>query len=275
MTNDSKSHRMLVYTNGTGKYQDQELIVEEPLAVRVNGQPYSVVMRTPGDEMPHAAGFCLAEGLIDHPDDISDMGFCTEEGVNVVTLILTEARRKKVADLLLRKGFVSQTSCGICGKEVISDLHQILTPAAHSFKIPAVRALAAADSLSSFQRLYKQTRAAHAAMVLDAKGAPLSFGEDVGRHNALDKAIGKVFLEKKIETAAFAVMSSRVSYELVQKAARARLELLIGISRPTALAVELARSVNMTLACAKDDDLMVFCHDERITPSSSSSSNGC
>lgn len=261
---DSKSHRLLVYTNGNAQYQEQALIIEEPLAVRINGQPYSVVMRTPGDEMPHAAGFCLAEGLIDHPDDIADMGFCTEEGVNVVTLILTEERRAKVADLLLRKGFVSQTSCGICGKEVVDDLHQILTPAKNTFSISASDALACAGRLSSFQRLYEQTKAAHAAMVLDADMQPLSFGEDVGRHNALDKAIGKVFLEKKMDAAAFAVMSSRLSYELVQKAARARLELLIGISRPTALAVDLARSVNMTIACAKEGDLMVFCNEERI-----------
>jgi len=242
----------------------QALIVEEPLSIRIEGNPYSVVMRTPGDEIAHVAGFCLAEGLIDSPKDIATIGFCTEDNTNVATVTLTDDRKKKVADLLDRKGFVSQTSCGICGKEVIKDLHQITTPIKNSFKISIDQARKCAERLASFQPLHKKTHSAHAALIFDKSLRVLSSAEDVGRHNALDKAIGKIFMDNKISDACVCVMSSRLSYELIQKAARAGLEMLVGISRPTSLGVDLARAVNMTLACARSDELMVFCGKDRF-----------
>jgi FdhD protein len=113
--------------------------------------------------------------------------------------------------------------------------------------------------------LYQKTNSAHASMIFDFNLHPLAFAEDVGRHNALDKAIGKVFMSRRLPEAVFGLMSSRLSYELVQKAARAGLQILVGISRPTALAVALAQSIHMTLACAKNKDLMVFCGEERLT----------
>jgi FdhD protein len=262
--NDSRPHSMIVFQNSKMLRQDQHLIAEEPLSIRVNGKPYSVVMRTPGDEIAHAAGFCLVEGLVDEPEDIASIGFCTEEGTNVATVILTSARTEKISALLERKGFISQTSCGICGKEVVKDLQQILSPLAQTFKIPVSRALECADNLAAHQKLYQKTNSAHAAMIFDSDLNMLAFAEDVGRHNALDKAIGKVFMNGRLDDAVFGLMSSRLSYELVQKAARARLQILVGISRPTALAVALAQSVHMTIACAKNSDLMVFCGEERL-----------
>jgi FdhD protein len=222
-------------------------------------------MRTPGNEVEHVAGFCLVEGLVDHPDDIASLGFCTEEGTNVATVILRQERTEMVSDLLERKGFISQTSCGICGKEVVKDLQQILRPLDHTIKIPVSGILECAKNLGEHQDLYKKTNSAHASMIFDSELNPLAFAEDVGRHNALDKAIGKVFMNQRLPDAVFGLMSSRLSYELVQKAARAKLQILVGISRPTALAVELAQSINMTIACAKNKDLMVFCGEERLT----------
>ncbi len=262
--NGSRPHSMIVFQNSKMLKQDQHLIAEEPLSIRINGKPYSVVMRTPGDEIAHAAGFCLVEGLVDAPKDIASIGFCTEEGTNVATVILTSGRTEKISALLERKGFISQTSCGICGKEVVKDLQQILRPLAQTFKIPVSRALECADNLAAHQKLYKKTNSAHAAMIFDSDLNMLAFAEDVGRHNALDKAIGKVFMNGRMDDAVFGLMSSRLSYELVQKAARARLQILVGISRPTALAVDLAQSVHMTIACAKNNDLMVFCGEERL-----------
>jgi FdhD protein len=263
--NNFRPHPMVMYQNSRRIDQNQHLIIEEPLSIRVNGKPYSVVMRTPGDELEHAAGFCLVEGLIDQPEDIASIGFCSEEGTNVATVILTSARSTKVAPLLERKGFISQTSCGICGKEVVKDLQQILSPLDHTFKIPVPRILECAENLSEHQDLYKKTNTAHASMIFDSDLNPLAFAEDVGRHNALEKAIGKVFLNHQLPAAVLGLMSSRLSYELVQKAARARLQILVGISRPTALAVELAQCINMTIACAKNKDLMVFCGEKRLT----------
>ena len=104
------------------------LISEEPLSIRIQGKAYSVIMRTPGEEIEHVAGFCLAEGLADTPDDIKTISFCNEEDTNVVTVTLNQSRRNKISSIINRRGFISQTSCGICGKELAEDLFQKIQP---------------------------------------------------------------------------------------------------------------------------------------------------
>ncbi len=265
MKDNAQRRDITVYKQGGARSTETHLlIVEEPLSIRIDGAPYSVVMRTPGDEIAHVAGFCLAEGIVEAPGDFASIGFCDEEASNVATVMLVAARREKAADILARQGFVSQTSCGICGKEVVDDLRQIIAPLPVKTRFNADSVLNCAASLRDYQELYKKTHASHAAVIYDEKLTALAHAEDVGRHNALDKAIGKVFMGPGIENAAFALMSSRLSYELVQKAARAGIELIVGVSRPTALAVELADSVGMTLGWARDGKLTVFCHEERL-----------
>jgi FdhD protein len=115
------------------------------------------------------------------------------------------------------------------------------------------------------QKYYKRTRGSHAALILDNQLEILSFAEDVGRHNALDKAIGKIFINRKLPEAGILVLSSRISYELVQKAARARLPVMISKSRPTALAAQMGKALNMTLACTgKASELILVCGENRI-----------
>jgi FdhD protein len=239
---------------------------EEPLSILIEGQHYSVIMRTPGQEIFHVAGFCLGEGLVDKPEDLATIGYCEDMDPNVVTVSLHPARRKKVADLLKRRGFISQTSCGICGKELIRDISQMVTPISDESAISMRQAIACADQLAQHQELYEKTRGSHAVMLYDSQLNVLAVAEDVGRHNALDKAIGKVFMDGQLAEARVAVLSSRISYELVQKAGRARLPILISLSRPTALAVEFGRALSMTLACKGDEPkFLVFCGEERIT----------
>jgi len=262
--NSDEGNNIISYEGGACRTYDQELIVEEPLAIRIEGEPYSVVMRTPGKEIFHVAGFCLAEGLVEHPHDFGTIGFCSELDSNVATVTLIPERRKKIADLLNRRGFVSQTSCGICGKELIKDLYQILAPIKDEMKISVSQAWECINLLPEHQELYKTTRAAHGVLLFDSKLKIMSAAEDVGRHNALDKAIGEAFMAGNIANAKLAVLSSRISYELVQKAARAELTFLIGMSRPTGLAVELGRSLNMTLICVKQKELLVFTGQERL-----------
>jgi FdhD protein len=241
------------------------LIGEEPLLIRLDGKPYSVVMRTPGEELVHAAGFCLGEGIADSPDDFVAMGFCEDRDPNVVDIRLRPERREKVHDLLQRQGFVSQTSCGICGKQMIEDLHQVLTRAEDGFEVEIGRLFHCIRRLSENQQYYQTTRGSHAALIFDHRLEVLSFAEDVGRHNALDKAIGKAFLDRKLNQAGVLVLSSRISYELVQKAARARLPVVISNSRPTALAARMGRALNMTLAFpAGESELIVVCGEKRI-----------
>jgi FdhD protein len=183
----------------------------------------------------------------------------------VVTVTLQAARREKVAGLLKRRGFISQTSCGICGKEVIEDLCQILAPIQDRTRITMGQAMACVDEIVGHQRLYEKTKSSHAAMLFDSGLGVLAFAEDVGRHNALDKVIGKALMKGILPDAVLGVVSSRISYELVQKAARAHLPILIALSRPTDLAVTLGKTLNMTLACAnKENGVVVYCGEERL-----------
>jgi FdhD protein len=250
---------------GTCQSQDLELIGEEPLLIRIADQPYAVVMRTPGDEIFHAAGFCLSEGLADEPNDFTTIGYCQDLDPNVIDVRLTPAQQAAVQELLQRRGFVSQTSCGICGKELIKDLCQRLTPVRSEFEITIERVFECIEQLSENQNYYQRTRGSHAALIFDDQLEVIAFAEDVGRHNALDKAIGKAFMNRCLDRASLLVLSSRISYELVQKAARAQLPIMISNSRPTALAVEMGKALDMTLAFpAAKKELIVVCGDMRI-----------
>jgi len=222
-------------------------------------------MRTPGDEIPHVAGFCLGEGIVDSPDDFTSLAFCDGEDTNVVTATLKSSRQEKISQHLERRGFISQTSCGLCGKEIIEDLFQVIQPLTDDSKIDIQKGLTCLETLSLHQPLREETKASHAAAIYSSDFVLLSAAEDVGRHNALDKAIGKLFLEDELDRAALLILSSRISYELVQKAARARIPIILAASRPTSLAVGLASQLNMALASlANESGLYLFCGEHRF-----------
>jgi FdhD protein len=263
--NNQQRFRLFHCDEESCRTSEQELIEEEPLSILVEDQAYAVVMRTPGEELFQVAGFCLGEGLVDRREDFATLGYCEDMDPNVVSVKLDPARREIVSSLLERRSFISQTSCGICGKEMIKDLCQILTPIQDEAEMSVAQALAVAGQLDDYQELYEKTRGSHAVMLFDEQFNVLAVAEDVGRHNALDKAIGKLFMGGQLSRARLAVLSSRISYELVQKAARAQLPIMLSHSRPTALAVELGNSLNMTLACLDDDSgLMIFCGEKRL-----------
>ncbi|MFO7707177.1 MAG: formate dehydrogenase accessory sulfurtransferase FdhD [Desulfobacterales bacterium] len=242
-----------------------EFLGEEPLLIRIDGKPYSVVMRTPGEELVHAAGFCLGEGIADSPDDFAAIGYCEDLDPNVIEVRLKPERREKIRDLLERKSFVSQTSCGICGKEMVADIYQVVAPTADPFQVSIDQVLKCIDRLAEKQVIHRRTRGAHAAMLIDRRLEMVSFAEDVGRHNALDKAIGKAFVARRLSEAVLLILSSRISYEMVQKAARAKIPIVVGMSRPTALAAEMGRALNMTLACtARQSELIIVCGEGRL-----------
>jgi FdhD protein len=249
-------HKFIHWDKAAKKSAQQDLLGEEPLSIRIEGNPYAVVMRTPGDEIPHVAGFCLTEGIIDTPDDLTSIGFCEDDDTNVVTITLTPSRRGQITEILDRRGFISQTSCGLCGKELVKDLYQIIKPLEASQPIEIKKALTCLEALPNIQPLRKQTLASHAAAI---------YSSDLD-HNALDKAIGKVFLSRQLDRAELLILSSRISYELVQKSARARIPVILAHSRPTALAVDLAANLNMTVASLDDNDagLYVFCGEQRL-----------
>ena len=264
--NTTIQQQIIHWDQTANRSTNKDLLGEEPLSIRIQGNPYSVVMRTPGDEIELVAGFCLTEGIIDTPDDYKSLAFCDGEDTNTVAVTLEPSRRAQISQILDRRGFISQTSCGLCGKEIVKDLFQKIQPLKNNGRIDISRAHACLEKITRHQPLRHQTRAAHAAVLFDSDFELLASAEDVGRHNALDKVIGKVFLAKKLDRAALLVLSSRISFELVQKAARARIPVILAISRPTALAVQLATELNITLATLSTDGpgLFIFCAAQRL-----------
>ncbi len=263
---ESSSHLAHHWKNdGSRKLVRIHLLHEEPLSIRIQGKPYTVVMRTPGDEIPHAAGLCLAEGIVETPDDFAALAVCEGENTNVVTVTLKPPRDKLAASLVDRRAYISQTSCGICGKEVVSDLIQNIPPLRDNTILDISEIAAHLEALSTLQPVRHTTQAAHAAALFSADFQLLSSAEDVGRHNALDKAVGKLFLEGNLHRVAVMILSSRLSYELVQKAGRAKIPIIFSKSRPTSLAVSLAMELNLTVACAsKETGILVFCGENRL-----------
>lgn len=255
-----------VWQDARRRSEPMALLDEEPLSIRVQGRPYAVVMRTPGDDLAHVAGFCLTEGLVDAPEDIVNLACCDAGGdTNVVTVTLTPQRQQQVAAHLDRRGYISQSSCGLCGKTLIDELVQELQPLQDRTLLSLGPAEARLRNLEVFQPLRESSASSHAAVLFDGDLNPLTAAEDVGRHNALDKAIGRLFLDRRLHLAKVVMMSSRISYELVQKAARARLPIFLALSRPTRLAVDMARQLQISLAgTIKSSGLYLYCHSQRF-----------
>jgi FdhD protein len=197
--------------------------------------------------------------------DIKTIGYDPDLDPNGIDIWLTPERRNKIKNILKRQSYVSQTSCGICGKKMIEDLNQVLKPAKNGFEVSIDQVYDCIHKLSETQNYYPRTRGSHAALLFDEQLEMISSAEDVGRHNALDKTIGKAFMANTLASARMVVLSSRISYELVQKSARAGLPMMISKSRPTSLAVKMGQALNMTLACAfAESQLLILCGQDRI-----------
>jgi FdhD protein len=241
------------------------IIGEEPLSIRVQGRPYAVIMRTPGMELEHATGFCLAEGLIDTRADIKTIAFCDGNDTNTVTVTLKDDRLGKVGPNLDRRGYISQSSCGICGKELVEDLAAQIETVDKDPRLPAKRCYDYLERIEKHQPLHRKTISAHAAVIYDDQFQTLAVAEDVGRHNALDKAVGQLVQQDRLDRAVTVTLSSRVSYEMVQKTARARIPIILAVSRPTRMALTLAEPLGLTIACFdRRDGLFIFTHPQRL-----------
>ncbi len=237
-------------TGETAAATRDELSVEEPLEIRiaVSGArpvPLAVTMRTPGDDFDLTAGFLCTEGVIAARDDLDDL---EAEAPNVVTAVLRRGVSFDPA-CLERHSFVS-SSCGVCGKRSIAAVtvarRYRLAPAEPRLDARVVHTLPAA--LRGGQPGFARTGGIHAAALFDAGGRLLALREDVGRHNALDKLIGAEFRAGRVPLAdRLILVSGRVSFELVQKAAIAGAPALVAVGAPSSLAVDLARESGMTL----------------------------
>jgi len=234
---------------------EDRVVVEEPMAIRVDGRPFAVLMRTPGDDRELVAGFLLTEGLITGLDDIRALDPCSdpnkEHAENTLLVNLAEgcSVHHSAADGGGRALWTG-SSCGLCGKRTIEEIHQRVRP--HDAPMPLSRAFMAdvGERARRSQPLFDQTGGLHGAALFGP--APsyelLCSSEDVGRHNAVDKVIGRLVLNDRLPLhGAILWVSGRASYEMVQKALMAQMSALVCVGAPTSLAIELARSCNLTL----------------------------
>jgi len=227
--------------------EDDKVVLEEPLEIFVDDEPYYVTMRLPGEELPLAVGLCHSEGIIDSIDDALSVNYCQDIASNRINVYLSPARKELAATKLKQKRGTAYSSCGICGKEIVEDIVVALKPIPVTVNVGFSFLRQLQDKIRESQQLFHSTGGTHAAAIFDSAGDSLAFAEDVGRHNALDKAIGKVLFSRKAKDACVCMLSSRLSYEMVQKAARLGIEVLAGASAPTKLAIDLAQAVNLTL----------------------------
>ncbi|MFO7595702.1 MAG: formate dehydrogenase accessory sulfurtransferase FdhD [Desulfocurvibacter africanus] len=223
------------------------LAVEEPLEIVVDGAPYAVTMRLPGDDVHLVMGFLLTEGVIASREDILSMDYC--QGSLGERRIFVELRPGRMAAQTKpqRREFLSKSSCGLCGKASLGDVHTDIPRVASIHAINRNTLLGLKSSIEKRQGLFHQTGATHFAAIFDARHELLAFAEDIGRHNALDKAIGAVLAADARDLAYLGIVSSRLSYEMVQKAGALGLEVLAGLSVATSLAVEMAENLGITL----------------------------
>lgn len=254
-------HSIAVHRLGLSSPGDEDLMrsipIEAPVAIEFGGIGYAVMMATPVELEAYAVGFTLSEGLIEDADEIVGIDVHAIDGGWIVRVTLPPGRMDRV--IARARTRVSESSCGLCG---IESIEQVLRPLPRvTARIATNRSAisAALEALSAHQPLGRATGAMHAAAFCSPEGEILRCCEDVGRHNALDKLIGTLALEKMRPDEGFILLSARCSYELVEKAVRAGCPMLVTISAPTSLAVERANAAGLTLiALARADSALIL-----------------
>jgi len=247
---------------------------EVPLEVRLQGAPFGVIMRTPGADIPLVAGFLLAERLVRGADDLATIEHCTDQpGLttqqrgNIVTVVLeADAAVRAAGQLSEKRHVLANSACGVCGRATLESMRTGLEPVAAHGRVPAAVVAGLPARLREQQPLFDRTGGLHAAGIFTCAGDLLASAEDVGRHNAVDKAIGTMLLRDALPLGASALcVSGRTSYEIVQKAWCAGIPLVVSVSAPSSLAVSLARDANITLVgFVRDGSLNIYTGAERI-----------
>ena len=230
--------------------------VEEPLEIRIGGEPVAVTMRTPGNDEELALGFCISEGLRPAAARVP-----ADLAANTVEVDAPDADLGR-----LRRSFYTSSSCGVCGKGALEAV-AVEAPAVESdLRVPATVVAALPDRLREAQRAFAATGGLHASGLFSPQGELLLAREDVGRHNALDKVIGRAFLDGLLPlSGSLLCVSGRLSFELVQKAAVAGCPILVAVGAPSSLAVELAADRGITLCgFVRGGSLNVYTEPRRV-----------
>lgn len=247
-----------------------KVVTEEPMEIRLHGpgqepEALAVTMRTPGNDFELAVGFCFTEGLLRSSDDLDTVAYCLagegEQEYNVVTVKL----RHQVDRAGRQRAFVANASCGLCGKTTLDDVEQHCEPVGTGPVVPRSVISVLPDRLRDAQTVFDATGGLHAAARFTAAGDLVALREDVGRHNALDKLVGHALLERHVLADDVLMVSGRVSFEIVQKAAMAGIPVVCAVSAPSSLAIDAARRFGQTLVgFVRGDSANVYTHAERL-----------
>jgi FdhD protein len=257
---------------GSAAEERDDLAVEEPLEIRVEGRPVAVTMRTPGHDEELAAGFLLTEGVVGRREDIVSIAPASAKrgGGAEPNIVDVRLSRPEAVDFArLTRHVFTASSCGLCGKATIAAI-QAKHPSLGPEEGPRVAAEALTRmpaALAAAQETFQRTGGLHATGLFTADGRLLVVREDVGRHNAVDKVIGHLLLSGGMAPSGVVLLvSGRVAFEIVQKALAARIAFIAAISAPTSLAVDFARSGGLTLiGFLRDGRMNIYAGADRLT----------
>ncbi|MCX4768559.1 formate dehydrogenase accessory sulfurtransferase FdhD [Streptomyces sp. NBC_01260] len=269
----TERRRTIRIRDGVVSTRPDTLVAEEPLEIRLNGKPLAITMRTPGDDFALAAGFLVSEGVLGEGHEVQSIAYCagaTSDGVNTYNVVdVRLAPGVVVPDITLERNVYTTSSCGLCGK---ASLDAVRTTTRHPVAdTPPVRvepALLAAlpDRLRASQPVFDRTGGLHAAALFSETGELMDIREDVGRHNAVDKLVGRALTDNRLPLSrSILLVSGRASFELAQKAVMAGIPMLAAVSAPSSLAVDLAAETGLTLVgFLRGPSMNVYAGEHRI-----------
>lgn len=244
--------------------QLDQVAEETPVALEYNGISHATMLATPADLEDFALGFSLTEGIIDNVHDVRGIELRPEPSGVVVQLDISSACAARLKER--RRAMAGRTGCGLCGVETLPEVVRHVAPVPDGPPISVHAIFAAMRAMRTGQTLHQITGATHAAAWAHADGRIALLREDVGRHNALDKLIGALARQNLSAAGGMMLVSSRASFEMLQKTASTGCGILAAVSAPTALAVRLAQQSNLALlGFLRDNDAAIYAHPERIS----------
>ncbi|MHB9757803.1 formate dehydrogenase accessory sulfurtransferase FdhD [Streptomyces sp. BYX5S] len=269
----TERRKVIRIRDGQVSTRPDTLVAEEPLEIRLNGKPLAITMRTPGDDFPLAAGFLVSEGVLGSAADLQNIVYCagaTEDGSNTYNVVdVRTAPGVVLPDITLERNVYTTSSCGLCGKASLDAVRTTARfPIADTPPVRMEPELLASlpDRLRESQRVFDRTGGLHAAALFDESGRLVDIREDVGRHNAVDKLVGRALQNGELPLSRSILMvSGRASFELAQKAVMAGIPVLAAVSAPSSLAVDLAVESGLTLVgFLRGSSMNVYAGEERI-----------
>jgi FdhD protein len=267
----TRNHPVLRLGPEGAQRRSDPVAVEEPLEIRINGEPFVVTMRTPGDDIDLAHGLLHSEGVIRGAADITLARYCAgagPDGVNTYNVLdVSLAAGVPPPATAARRSVVTTSACGLCGATSIEQvLRQSRYPLPEDLRLPAALIRSAPLLLREQQKAFAKTGGLHAAGLLGLDGTMHCVREDVGRHNAVDKVVGWAIRQGRLPLAdTVLAVSGRASYELTQKAVLAGIPVLAAVSAPSSLAVDLAGDAGLTLVgFVRGESMNVYARPERI-----------